>query len=72
MDCIHPGYGFLSENAKFVKRCEEEGIMFIGPKSETIQVSLHPALAHFSVQPISKTPLHALFTNNCSHLDLYA
>lgn len=34
IDAIHPGYGFLSENTKFAKRCEEEGIIFIGPKSE--------------------------------------
>ncbi|WP_111639466.1 urea carboxylase [Marinomonas shanghaiensis] len=31
---IHPGYGFLSENATFVRRCEEEGIAFIGPTAE--------------------------------------
>ena len=29
-DAIHPGYGFLSENIDFAKRCEEEGIIFHG------------------------------------------
>ena len=33
---IHPGYGFLSENAEFSKRCEAEGIVFIGPKHHSI------------------------------------
>lgn len=33
---VHPGYGFLSENEGFAKRCEEEGIAFIGPKSHSI------------------------------------
>ena len=34
VDAIHPGYGFLSENIDFAKRCEEEGIIFIGPEVE--------------------------------------
>ncbi|MBT8579912.1 acetyl-CoA carboxylase biotin carboxylase subunit [Polynucleobacter paneuropaeus] len=35
-EAVHPGYGFLSENELFAKRCEEEGIVFIGPKYQSI------------------------------------
>jgi len=34
VDAIHPGYGFLSENAELAKRCAEEGFIFIGPRVE--------------------------------------
>lgn len=37
-DSIHPGFGFLSENAKFAQICEESNIKFIGPKSEVIDL----------------------------------
>ena len=38
VDGIHPGYGFLSENAGFAKACEAAGIAFIGPKSHAIEL----------------------------------
>ncbi|AEI15428.1 pyruvate carboxylase [Flexistipes sinusarabici DSM 4947] len=38
IDAIHPGYGFLSESYEFAEACEKAGIMFIGPKPETLKI----------------------------------
>jgi len=38
VDAIHPGYGFLSENASFAELAEKNGIIFIGPKTKAIEM----------------------------------
>jgi acetyl-CoA carboxylase biotin carboxylase subunit len=50
VDAIHPGYGFLSENAKFAEQCESCNIKFIGPKSKSIKLMGDKAIAKETVR----------------------
>ena len=47
---IHPGFGFLSENSRFVEMCEACGLTFIGPRSETIDLMGNKANARIQMQ----------------------
>ncbi|PLS06416.1 pyruvate carboxylase [Neobacillus cucumis] len=65
VDAIHPGYGFLSENIHFAKRCEEEGIIFIGPTSkhldmfgDKVKARSQAELANIPVIPGSNGPVN--------------
>jgi pyruvate carboxylase len=51
VDAIHPGYGFLSENVEFARRCKEEGIIFIGPEPEVMaELGDKVAAKHIAMQ----------------------
>lgn len=50
VDAIHPGYGFLSENADFAEQCESCNIKFIGPKAHAIRTMGDKALARETVR----------------------
>ncbi|QGQ46990.1 pyruvate carboxylase [Metabacillus sediminilitoris] len=64
VDAIHPGYGFLSENIHFARRCEEEGIIFVGPQSkhldmfgDKVKARTQADLANIPVIPGSDGPV---------------
>ncbi len=56
IDAIHPGYGFLSENVHFVRRCKEEGIIFVGPEPEVME-KLGDKVAAKTIAIAAKVPI---------------
>ena len=57
-DALHPGYGFLAENAGFARACAEAGICFVGPPPEAMELmgAKHAALAHMLKHAIPVLP----------------
>lgn len=69
VDAIHPGYGFLSENVVFARRCREEGLIFVGPDPEVMdnlgdKVAAKIIAINANVPTIkdSRVPLNSLLT----------
>lgn len=64
-DAVHPGYGFLSENAEFARHCEKLGITFIGPSSDAIDKLGNKVeakrIATLAKAPVVPGRIHALF-----------
>jgi len=65
-DAVHPGYGFLSENAQFSKRCAEEGLLFIGASAELLDMLGNKAMAR-QIAEDAGTPLVQGLNKTCTY-----
>ncbi|MGV3524705.1 MAG: acetyl-CoA carboxylase biotin carboxylase subunit [Candidatus Sericytochromatia bacterium] len=67
-EALHPGYGFLSENADFAQRCREAGLVWIGPDPEAIRRMGHKMAARELAQELG-LPVIPGYTGEDQHLD---
>jgi pyruvate carboxylase len=68
IDAIHPGYGFLSENPAFARACEENGIVFVGPRVDSLE-QLGDKTAARKVAEEAQVPILAGTPKPLRHLD---
>lgn len=69
VDAIHPGYGFLSENAKFAEKCAENGIIFVGPKVSVLK-ALGDKITAKEVAVANNVPVIQSSTPNLTTVDI--
>ena len=66
-DCIHPGYGFLSENAEFAQACGDAGIVFVGPPASAITQLGHKSHAKASMSYATEGQLKEKKSEACEN-----
>ncbi|GGE56620.1 geranyl-CoA carboxylase subunit alpha [Streptosporangium jomthongense] len=71
-DCIHPGYGFLSENAGFSNACKEAGIVFVGPPASAIELMGSKRRSKIAMQKAGVPVVPGYEGNNASDDELMA
>jgi geranyl-CoA carboxylase alpha subunit len=71
-DCIHPGYGFLSENAAFSNACKEVGIVFVGPPAGAIELMGSKRRSKIAMQKAGVPVVPGYEGDNASNEDLIA
>lgn len=69
VDAIHPGYGFLSENAQFAQKCEDNGIIFVGPKVAVLK-ALGDKITAKNVAVDNNVPIIRSSDKDLSNIDI--
>ncbi len=69
-EAIHPGYGFLAENEKFAKACEDAGIIFIGPSSKTLNLVADKVASRNTVKKVG-VPIIPGMEMTCTDLNKF-